>query len=58
MATDYDCWRESQESVAADAVVRTFKENAAKVTKLFVAAVAKIGATDWTHHVDTLKVNS
>jgi len=58
MATDYDCWRETEENVAADAVVKTFKENAAKVTKLFLAAVPKIAASDWSEHVHALKVKS
>jgi len=55
MATDYDCWREEEESVAADSVVKVFKENAAKVIKLFRASVQKIAALDWTHDINTLK---
>jgi len=55
MATDYDCWREAEENVAADAVVKIFKENAAKVTKLFLAAVPKIAAANWSEHVEQLQ---
>jgi len=55
MATDYDCWRETGEKVSADSVVKTFKENAAKVTTLFKHVVPRIAASDWKPHHEELK---
>lgn len=40
MSTDYDCWKEDEEPVTWEAVLQTFKENAAKVTELLVEAVS------------------
>jgi len=57
MATDYDCWKEDEETVAAESVVRIFKENAAKVTQLFRAAVPVIAKADWAQHVEALKAS-
>ncbi|OYT15077.1 MAG: 5'-methylthioadenosine phosphorylase [Bacteroidetes bacterium 4572_77] len=37
MSTDYDCWRENEETVTAEAVLETFRENARNVTDLLVA---------------------
>ena len=34
MSTDYDCWRRDEEAVSWEAVLKTFNENAAKVTTL------------------------
>ena len=39
MSTDYDCWREDEEPVSWEAVIKTFNENAAKVTELLKKAV-------------------
>jgi len=55
MATDYDCWRDTGEKVSADAVIKTFRENASKVTKLFRNVVPKIAVHDWTPHTNELK---
>ncbi|ORX92452.1 Methylthioadenosine phosphorylase [Basidiobolus meristosporus CBS 931.73] len=37
MSTDYDCWRESEEAVTADAVMKTMVTNAANAKKLLLA---------------------
>ncbi len=42
MSTDYDCWRESGETVTWDAVAKTMRKNADNVKKLVVAAIKKI----------------
>ncbi|MBV9748515.1 MAG: S-methyl-5'-thioadenosine phosphorylase [Acetobacteraceae bacterium] len=43
MVTDYDCWREGQEAVTVDAVVRVLVENADKARALVRAVVPQLG---------------
>ena len=45
MATDYDCWREDEEAVTWEAVLKTFRENAEKVTRLLLEAIPRIGGS-------------
>lgn len=40
MSTDYDCWREGEESVSQEAVFAVFNKNAQKVTNLLEAYLA------------------
>ncbi len=42
MSTDYDCWRESEEAVDIQIVLKTFKKNAENVIKLFLKTIPKI----------------
>ena len=42
MSTDYDCWKEDEESVSWDAILEVFKSNADKVTKLLLMTIPKI----------------
>ena len=42
MSTDYDCWKEDEAPVTWEAVLKTFEQNAANVTKLLTVAIAKI----------------
>ncbi len=42
MSTDYDCWRESEESVTLDMILSTMKKNADNVLKLIVEVIPKI----------------
>ena len=42
MSTDYDCWKEDEEPVAWEAVLKVFKDNAERVTQLLVTAVGKV----------------
>jgi 5'-methylthioadenosine phosphorylase len=39
MSTDYDCWKEDEESVSWEAILEVFKSNAEKVTRLLMAAI-------------------
>jgi 5'-methylthioadenosine phosphorylase len=43
MSTDYDCWKEDEESVSWEAILEVFKSNADKVTRLLLAAIPLIG---------------
>lgn len=47
MATDYDCWRESERVVCVPDVLKAFKENVEKITKLFICAVQKLVEKNW-----------
>ena len=43
MSTDYDCWKEDEEPVSWDAILKIFGENVEKVTKLLINSVEKLG---------------
>jgi 5'-methylthioadenosine phosphorylase len=42
MSTDYDCWKEDEEPVEWESVLKVFKDNADRVTQLLVKAVSKV----------------
>ncbi len=42
MSTDYDCWHEEEEPVTWEMIVKTMKENAGNVIKLFLDVIPKI----------------
>ena len=46
MSTDYDCWRESTETVSWEMVVNTVKQNAENVTRIFLALIPRIKKED------------
>lgn len=48
MATDYDSWHDEEEAVSVEAVLATFKDNAAKASKILRHAIPKIAAQDWS----------
>ncbi|MDA8240921.1 MAG: S-methyl-5'-thioadenosine phosphorylase [Nitrospiraceae bacterium] len=42
MSTDYDCWKEGEEPVTWDMIIKIMKKNADNVKKLITDAIAKI----------------
>lgn len=48
MSTDYDCWREGEESVTWDMILETMKKNADTVINLFMDVIPKIREYDDT----------
>ncbi|KZC06551.1 S-methyl-5'-thioadenosine phosphorylase, partial [Dufourea novaeangliae] len=56
MATDYDCWRGSEDTVHAADVIAVFKQNVNKVTNLLVKAIELIGERNWDKEIDDLQV--
>jgi len=42
LATDYDCWHSSEQSVDIQMILKTFKKNAENVVKLFLKTIPKI----------------
>jgi len=46
MSTDYDCWREGEESVTWEMIVNTMKKNSDSVINLFVNMLPKIQMYD------------
>ncbi|OXB76042.1 UNVERIFIED_CONTAM: hypothetical protein H355_000302 [Colinus virginianus] len=58
MATDYDCWKEHEEAVSVDKVLKTLKENANKATSILLTAIPQIGSMEWTDTLHTLKVST
>jgi len=51
MPTDYDCWKEGQ-VVDVTAVMEVFASNTARVKRLVVAAVKKIGSQNWDSEIE------
>lgn len=45
MSTDYDCWKEGEEAVNLDMILKTMHENAEKVKQLLAAVIPQIH--DW-----------
>ncbi len=43
MATDYDCWKENEEAVTWEAILKVMETNAENVKKLLVDVVPRIG---------------
>ena len=46
MSTDYDCWKEGEESVTFEMVMARMAENAEKVKKLLLEVIPKIAGID------------
>lgn len=44
MSTDYDCWKEDEESVSWEAILEVFHENARKVTRLILESIPRIAS--------------
>lgn len=58
MATDYDCWRDTEEGhVCVADVLETFKKNVDKVTRLINASVPKIATNNWGDTIKALSVS-
>lgn len=57
MATDYDCWKDSEDRVSVAGVMAVFKRNISKVTEILVKAVELVGREDWDQDIDDLKVH-
>ena len=51
MSTDYDAWREGEESVTVAAVLAVMAKNSENVKKALLAVIPKIAAKDWTHQI-------
>ncbi len=46
MSTDYDCWKEGEEAVTWEMILKRMKENADKVKQLLLIAIPKIANAD------------
>ena len=42
MVTDYDCWKEGEESVTEELITRRMKQNADKVKRLLLETIKKM----------------
>jgi 5'-methylthioadenosine phosphorylase len=42
MSTDYDCWKEDEEPVSWEEILKVFSSNAEKVTKLLISVIESI----------------
>ena len=48
LSTDYDCWKEHEESVSVDSVLAVLKANVESATKLLTAVIPKIANSQVT----------
>lgn len=55
MATDYDCWRESDDKVHAADVIEVFKQNITKIREILTNAVHVIKEKNWDKEIDALQ---
>jgi 5'-methylthioadenosine phosphorylase len=55
LATDYDCWHESEEDVSVEAVVALIKQNVALAKRIVKGAVERIPAARGCHCVEASK---
>ncbi|GBD97602.1 MAG TPA: S-methyl-5'-thioadenosine phosphorylase [Nitrospirae bacterium] len=46
MSTDYDCWKEGEESVTWEMIMETMKKNADNVIRLFIETIPKLKEYD------------
>lgn len=49
MSTDYDCWREGEESVTWDIITRIMKENSENARRLLIEVIPKIKQENCAH---------
>ncbi|XP_062851521.1 S-methyl-5'-thioadenosine phosphorylase [Trichomycterus rosablanca] len=47
LATDYDCWKEHEEPVSVDNVLKTMKENANKASSILLTTIPLINQHNW-----------
>ena len=52
MATDYDCWRESEEPVTVEAVMKTMAENSERVKRVLRNAIPRFAQQDWSAEIE------
>eukprot|EP00069_Balaena_mysticetus_P013934 bmy_13112T0 len=55
MATDYDCWKEHEEVVSVDRVLKTLKENANKAKSLLLTTIPQIGSMEWSETLHNIR---
>lgn len=56
LATDYDCWRDSNEPVSVEMVLKTFKANSEKAIKILLTAIPKLAQSNWLEVAAKAKV--
>eukprot|EP00123_Amoebidium_parasiticum_P016328 comp23391_c0_seq1/m.38759 comp23391_c0_seq1/g.38759 ORF comp23391_c0_seq1/g.38759 comp23391_c0_seq1/m.38759 type:complete len:288 (-) comp23391_c0_seq1:343-1206(-) len=47
MATDYDCWHDTEEHVSIQLVLQTMKKNTENVKAMFLEAVPRLAKAEW-----------
>ncbi|XP_049832024.1 S-methyl-5'-thioadenosine phosphorylase [Schistocerca gregaria] len=55
LITDYDCWKETGETVCVEDVMKTFKKNIEKVVDLISHSVTLIAQHQWDNTIDGLR---
>ena len=55
LITDYDCWREGEESVSSNLVVERMKDLGAKARRIIPGVIKRIAAHNWTEQTNSNK---
>ncbi|XP_050299807.1 S-methyl-5'-thioadenosine phosphorylase-like [Anthonomus grandis grandis] len=55
MATDWDCWRDHEDTVTHHAVLEVFQKNVEKVIKLLKAVIPQMTKVDWTNDIKAMQ---
>ena len=58
IATDYDCWHDSDQNVNASFVVEMFQKNVVKLQNIILKTIEKIAKNDWDDIISRNQVNS
>ena len=53
--TDYDCWREGEESVSSNLVVERMEDLGARARKITPGVIKRIAAHNWTEQTNSNK---
>ena len=56
MVTDYDCWKEGEEIVDAQLVMKVIAANVDNVRKLIVETIKQMSLIDWSDIIKQNKV--
>ncbi|XP_038660561.1 S-methyl-5'-thioadenosine phosphorylase isoform X3 [Scyliorhinus canicula] len=57
MATDYDCWKEHEEAVSVEKVLKIMKENANKALSILLTAIPQVASMNWAENIKSLRVS-
>ncbi|CAG2255398.1 MTAP [Mytilus edulis] len=55
LVTDYDSWREGEEGVNVENVMKIFKQNSSNALKVLLDVIPKIAKEDWTKTLEDYK---
>ena len=58
LATDYDCWKETEGVVNVENVIKVFQENVQKVKDIILHTIKLVGSRNWDQEISDLNVSN